>query len=103
MEDPAFAKPHGYWNDFENASRHARELEKELGKFPSKRDMVAAGLSGLAAAIDLHYGGMRAFRRLMGVEQVRKPQNFWKDIGVVVSRLRSLKKMLGFLPSWREM
>ncbi|MEK6871620.1 MAG: hypothetical protein AABX16_01835, partial [Nanoarchaeota archaeon] len=77
--------------------------EHEWQTMPSNETLRSIGESGLVAAIYKYHGGIVAFRKKMGQEQIRKPLNYWKDFkNVKDEAIKILEKFeVNMLPASR--
>ena len=78
----ASKKPNGYWKDWDNFEREAKEaIELNDGNRPNYTWLKENGYSGLENAARKHYDGLtNVFDEVMGEEtESRKPHKYWKD------------------------
>lgn len=90
----------GYWLILENAKREYKGLGEQLGRTPSTDDL-RKHLPGLLSAVSKHYGGIRAFRELIGYSAVSltQPMGYWQDYNNVEAHLREFIKQQGHFPT----
>lgn len=73
-EMPQFKAPyHGYWNDWGNVKKHLRELVTlNEGVLPGRAGFISAGLDSLHGTIVKKWGGVRAVRKKLGLDGVKR-------------------------------
>lgn len=59
-------KPDGFWKSLDNVIQRVREIQREIGYFPSHKDLQELGESSLAVAIGRYHGGFFSLREAMG-------------------------------------
>ena len=72
-------KPKGYWDKFSHVEEVLVDLAKELGHFPTQRDLQRKGHGTIANAITHNHGGMNAVRKRMGFEIVKKDKCYYTN------------------------
>jgi len=60
-------KPKGHWQVWENVERELLPVCRELGRFPTRPELLARGLGPLAKAI-YHFGGVRDVAARLGYQ-----------------------------------
>jgi len=61
-------KPRGYWRDWKNVERELKQAMRELGHFPTYRELQKMGKSSLCYIMTNHHGGLIEVRRRLGEE-----------------------------------
>jgi len=91
MGEGQLIKEKGYWCNKDNVVVEMQKVmgERNLSEVPTPRQLEEWGCSSLVRAIRDHYG-FPEFRILMGGEQLKKKNNYWKDIGNVVVEMRKV-------------
>ena len=71
---PQFRAPYlGYWNEWSNVEKHLLSLVKlSGGVLPGRASFLAAGLDSLHATIIQRWGGIRAVRKKLGLEGLKR-------------------------------
>ncbi len=95
-------KPSGYWDNWDNVERELTDIIKEIGHFPSQKELVSRGYGSLANAI-LDHGGFSNVRQKMGFELVRKPNGYYRVFENVRRKLEDIISKLGHFPSLEEL
>jgi len=95
-------KPNGFWKKWENVQPILDTIIKELGHFPTQRDLKDRGQSVLAAAITLYHGGFYQVAIRTGYTSRKLPKKFWKDFSNIRSEILQLSERLGYFPSTTE-
>ncbi len=91
----------GQWNTWEKVEPMLLEIIKELGRFPTAKDLWANGYSGLVPCMRL-YGGFSAVRAKMGYDGYLE-RGHWQNWGNVTAELRPIIDRLGRFPSAGEL
>jgi superoxide dismutase len=70
------------WKDLAYATQQAHEALKREGWkiLPGTRVLRAKGYNALCGGIARHHGGIAAFRRRLGQEQLRREDGLWKNL-----------------------
>lgn len=80
----------GYWRDINNLESEAQRLVT-LGSNLTESSMRETGATGFLKGIRESYpGGLGALRAKVGVEDMQKPKNYWKDPEVIKSEAKEL-------------
>ena len=79
--------------------KECRVLIEKHGDFPEKEVLRELGLGSLHQAINTYHGGMRAVRERLGLPELQKPNNFWKDWENVKRTLVEIIKEEGRFPT----
>ncbi|HLP79723.1 MAG TPA: hypothetical protein VK158_03760 [Acidobacteriota bacterium] len=89
---PADRRPDGYWLNVENAKKEALQIMRthNFKRLPSTHTLFKLGYSGLMGAIQEHYGGVGAFRKLLG--DTAENYLLWQDKQKAADYARSLLK-----------
>lgn len=96
-------KPIGYWRDFENVKQILTPLCSKLKRFPTWSEIEAKLGTGVIKGIKKYHISFEEVASKMGFEYqkdaVRKPNDFWKDIGNVITALKEVIENKGEFPS----
>ncbi|MEK6871624.1 MAG: hypothetical protein AABX16_01855 [Nanoarchaeota archaeon] len=96
-------KQSGFWEKWKNAQPILKKLNKELGHFPTQRDLQREGYGTLANVITHKYGGINAVRERMGVETERKDKGYYHDPKNIENETQQIlqqnPQLKGVLPS----
>lgn len=65
-------KPNKYWADKDNLRKELEPIIKELGRFPTSKELIVKGFGIISAAIQQYHGGMDKIRELMGYARIAK-------------------------------
>ncbi len=95
-------KPNGYWKDLDNLVGELHAIIKELGHFPSNKELRKLGKSFIASAFNYH-NGTNAVRELMGYKLESKVQDYWKNWENFKSELLPVIEKLGHFPTDPEL
>lgn len=93
-------KPIGYWTE-ENTIIELKKVIEELGHFPVGSELLHMKEYDIPRAISL-YGGFPKFRKLLGYELIRKPNDYWND-ETIKNEIESLIKELNHFPTYAEL
>jgi len=90
-------RPKGYWKDFGNVMAEVERVMEKLGvcELPGSSKLTEEGYFTLVNAIKRHHGGMRSFRKLLGQEQKRKQDGFWRDADFVIEQAEQIMAEMG--------
>lgn len=110
--DDFFLSKHGfnYWSNIDNLLIRLIPICKELGRFPSRRELNERNLGFLSRPIDKH-GGTAKIAKVLGYSYYlyraplngRKPCGYWNDTNNILKALKKLIEELGHFPLKREM
>lgn len=95
-------KPNGYWTDFENVREVMQDLERELGHFPSQREIYDAGYTSVPAAINNHHGGLNKVAEKLGRVTQQRKTGHW-TLKRVKQACRDFIDEHGHFPTQREL
>ena len=90
------AKPPGYWTE-ENIIKELEVIIKEIGHFPTSKELTKIGKSSLVSQI-IRRNGFFHFRELMGYEFERKPNGYWTE-ETIIKELEEVINKLNYFPS----
>ncbi len=93
----AHQRPPGYWKNFENIRRELEPMIEE-GEYPSQRELLDQGYTGLVSAIGKNFGGWSAVRERLGGRALVKPKDYWTEWKHVKTALLELTERLGHFP-----
>lgn len=81
----------GAWHELDYTKKEALKLMKEnnLKELPSGRKLHKMGRSDLQNAINIHHGGFRNFRKILGQPQKLVEPNVWKNIDYVIEQMNN--------------
>jgi len=96
-------KPNGYYESFENIEKELNPVIKELGHFPTAKELEEKRLSGLKFAIIKHHKGLNAARKRMGYEPLQKPNGYYESFENIEKELNPVIKELGHFPTHQEL
>lgn len=104
LGDQEGIRPMGYWQQWENVERELKDLESELGHFPTQTDLKKKRKGSLQVALSKYHGGIKNVRKRLGyVEEVRKPMAYWHNIENVKTELRKIIEIEGRFPTGRRL
>ena len=89
-----------FWRDEKNAVDAYRQVEQELGKPPSDKDLQKNGYSGLSDAINKYFGGITRFRKRAGLEQIRLDHHW--TLETILEKYKIIMSELGHNPTSTE-
>jgi len=96
-------KPNGYWKVEENVIKELKIVIKEIGHFPTNKELVNMGRTGLSGGINKS-GGVNHFREILGYEfKKMKPHSYWKVEENVIKELKIVIKEIGHFPTNKEL
>jgi len=90
----------GYWT-VDNTLTEAKKIVNDLGYLPAQGELWKDGKSTLALNIG-KYGGFGKFRKLLGLDETRKPEGYW-NLKNTLAECRALIEEKGYLPSAKEL
>jgi hypothetical protein len=61
-----------------------------MGEFPTRRHLKALGKDALARAISKKYGGFAIMREISGYDVIRRPYNYWQNLGTILTNLKEI-------------
>ncbi len=98
-------KEKNYWQDEKNALKEARKIikEKDLETLPSGKQLCAMGYSSLGAVINLYHGGFTEFRKKLGEEPGKLPNNALKNWSSFKGILQEIIDEIGHFPSHSDL
>ncbi len=88
--------PKGYLQDWANIESDLKRIIKKLGHFPSSKELEKLGKSSIAYGIIKYHGGIRKAKEMLGLQQARKENNWWKDIEIVISQAKEAMRKLNY-------
>ncbi len=92
--------PSRYWQEFVHVEIALAPVIAELGRIPSKSELIARGLSGVETGIQEYHGGIQAVRIRLGLpEGARKPLGYWNDFENLRQSLLPLIVEIGRMPT----
>ena len=96
-------RPQGYWKSLDNCIEKAKKVMEEhsFDRLPSEGKLRELGYSSLSTAIDKYHGGMGKFRKLLGQEELKKPNRYWNSLENTICEVKNIMGEHGFdrLPS----
>ena len=96
-------KPAGYWRDWNHVEEGIRQVEQEIGHFPSSVELTRLGHGGLIDNICNYHGGYLEVRKKMNQPATTKPDGYWKNWKNIRKELRNIwtqhPEINGVLPS----
>lgn len=92
-----------YWKDWNNVQNELVNLISKYDHFPVASEFRQPGYYGLYQGIIKYHGGILKARDRMGIELVKKPNNYWKDERNVIKKLKEITKQLGHFPTQLEL
>jgi len=95
-------KQTGYWANWKNLKAGLQQTVKELGYFPSAKDLIRIGHADIANGIYFH-GGYSCVRAKMGYSRGKWPSNHWRKYRNVKIELEKMAKKLGHFPDSVEL
>ncbi|MEK6871622.1 MAG: hypothetical protein AABX16_01845 [Nanoarchaeota archaeon] len=99
----AATKQKGKWQDFENVKAAIVSLEEKLGHFPTQREIVENGFSGLPAAITREYGTINALAEKLGKTTNQRERGYWKNQENFKNEFNTVVVELGHIPNYTEL
>jgi len=82
------SRPRGYWSDFSNLKNELLPICKELGRMPTRSELISTGRSNIDSAIGTHHGGYHDVGKKLGYKDVRKrPNGYWSDFSNLKNEL----------------
>ncbi len=104
-------KPNGYWDDFSNLERELLAFIEERGTpgvMPTASELIEAGRSDLASAVNMKHGGYLAVTEKLGLNaaSTAKPPGYWKDFSNLECELLDFIEEhgnFGVIPTQREL
>jgi len=93
----------GYLKVWINLETEFRLVIKELGHFPTQRELLQSGNSSLSAAAIAYHVGLNSVRRKMGYDTLEMDKDYWKNFSNIENELKELEKKLGRLPTYSEL
>jgi hypothetical protein len=97
----------GEWGNEEFVIEQARVLmrEHEFDSFPTERQLYNIGRLDIANAIKKHHHGFRAFRSLLGEDQIRVASGQWQDLEYTIQQATQVMQAndLDSLPAEKEL
>ena len=82
-------KPVGYWDNWNNLEKELKLVIKQLGHFPTQKELQKLKKSSLTIGIGRH-GGFAAIQERMGYEISQRPDGYWKDFSNVQKELEKI-------------
>ncbi|MCK5012564.1 MAG: hypothetical protein KAS66_01990 [Candidatus Omnitrophica bacterium] len=96
-------KPNGYWKVEENVIKELKIIIKEIGHFPTNKELASIGRTDLSGGINKS-GGVNHFREILGYEfKKMKPNGYWKVEENVIKELKIIIKEIGHFPTISEL
>jgi len=93
--------PKHYWSHFPTMIKVLDPIIKELGRFPTVRELDDRGLSGVRHAITRYPGGRDSLSRLLKCTLSRKPPNYWTK-NQTIKDLKAFADRLGHFPLQKD-
>ncbi|MED3550312.1 hypothetical protein [Cytobacillus praedii] len=90
------------WDDYDKIVNLFRNLISELGRFPTKEDLINRGISGVINSI-LNHGGFYRLYESLGVEPKVKPNGYWNDIKNICYEIDIIIEKTGTFPSLEKL
>jgi hypothetical protein len=72
-------KSKGYWKNLENVKRELKSVIKEIGHFPSHKELEDMKKGSLGMAIRKYHGKINAVREKMGYKEGQKHKGYWDN------------------------
>lgn len=94
-----FVNNKGYWN-FNNTLAELKLAIKQLGKFPTIKDLKTIKKSKLIKPIYKH-GGLSFFKKELGYSVDSHPRGYWSQ-KKIIEEIKELKNKLNYFPSTLE-
>jgi hypothetical protein len=97
---PNTRKENGYWS-MNTILDESRAIVKEKGYLPSYDELNDMGRADIGVAIAKN-GGMFKLREMLGLNQSRKPENYW-NLDNILKECREIVDEKGYLPAQTEL
>ncbi len=92
-------KRRGYWTEI-TILEELNKIKKQIGHFPSKKELAVLRLSGLGVVIN-RYGGINRFRELLG-DEIIHTSGYWTDERII-DELKKIINDIGHFPASEEL
>ncbi len=96
-------KVNGHWDVWTNVEVELSQLCRELGRFPTAKDLNDHGRGALLTPIQRTHGGFGAVRKRMGVKVDKQPNGYWRSFERVRIILEEFIFRLGRYPTYKEL
>ncbi|MBX4196181.1 hypothetical protein KW805_01175 [Candidatus Pacearchaeota archaeon] len=95
-------KQREYWKSWENVSTALQNITKELGHFPTQKEITQSQYIGLMYGISRYHNNLYTATLKMGHTPTQGERGHWKKWENVEKELKGMIEQLGHYPSYTE-